>query len=255
MTGRAGPPRVAVTRAGALVTVEIGDGTRRNALGDADWRALGKAVREAGTTSGVAAVLVLGHGGQFSAGSDLTEWADADADDVDRSFAVMEDCFRAVEDVPVPVVASVEGLAVGAGCQLALACDLVVMGESASIGMPIVRLGILTSPAFAARVSSRVGSALAADLYLTGRLLSAHEAQHAGLVARVVPDDQAVAKARDLATGIAGRPAPAAQAAKAALQGVGQPGRSVPEASGRSVIYGTFHSAVHRFLSMRRRPA
>ncbi len=61
---------------------------------------LGKAVREAGTTSGVAAVLVLGHGGQFSAGSDLTEWADAD--DVDRSFAVMEDCFRAVEDVPCP---------------------------------------------------------------------------------------------------------------------------------------------------------
>lgn len=255
MTTGVGASRVSTSRAGALVTVEIGDGTRRNALGEADWRALGEAVRSAGDTSGVDVVLLVGHGGQFSAGSDLAEWADADADDVDRTFAVMEACFRAIEDAPVPVIAAVEGVAAGAGCQLTLACDLVVMGVSAQIGMPIVRLGILTSPAFAARVSSRVGSALAADLYLTGRLLSAREAQGAGLVARVVPDRQVVATARDLAATIARRPAPAVRAAKAAIHRVGQPGRSVEDAPGRAVAFDDFRGAVRRFLSMRRRPA
>jgi len=170
----------------------------------------------------------------------------------------MEQCFRAIEDCPVPVVAAVEGVATGAGCQLALACDLVVMGESARIGMPIARLGILASPAFAARVASRVGSALAADLYLTGRLLSAADARSAGLVARVAPDAQVVLRATDLARGMAQKSPEAVRAAKRAVQAISQPERRLAERAGpsaRAVAFEDFRASVRRFLSVRRRLA
>lgn len=153
-----------------MLHLVVGDGARRNALGEADWAALTGRVRAAtAPDSGLRALVLSGHVGSLSAGSDMHEWAEADRTAVVGTVAVMEDCFRALEDSRLPVVAAVEGVAAGAGCQLALAGDLVVMGASARIGMPVARLGILASPAFAARVAARVGAALAADLYLTAR--------------------------------------------------------------------------------------
>lgn len=252
------PSRDTVARDGGVVTLELGDGTRRNALREADWVDLRDTVAAVGRAGTARVMVLVGHGGTFSAGSDMTEWADAGPDDVDHTFATMEQCFQVVEDCAVPVVAAVEGVAAGAGCQLALSCDLVVMGESARIGMPIARLGILASPAFAARVASRVGSALAADLYLTGRLLGAAEARAAGLVARVVPDTEVVSQATHLAHAITHTSPEAVRAAKRAIHAVTQPERLVHDAggrAGRSVAFEDFRPAVRRFLSTRRRPA
>lgn len=254
--------RVAASIDGPVLHLVVGDGERRNALGEDDWASLGRLVGDVGTgATGIRAVVVSGHGGSFSAGSDMREWVDAQRTDVERAFTTMEGCFRAIEDCPLPVVAAVEGVAAGAGCQLALACDLVVMAESARIGMPIARLGILASPAFAARVSSRVGPALAADLYLTGRLLAADEARAAGLVSRVVPDGSTTRRALDLAASIAARPPEAVAAAKAAIHLVAQPERHVVPATGSptptlpSVATDAFHDAVRRFLEPPARPA
>jgi len=261
---------------GAVIAVEVGDGTRRNALREGDWRTLAESVTAAGADEAVRVLVISGRGATFSAGSDMTEWADAEPAVVERSFATMEACFRAIEECPVPVIAAVEGVAAGAGCQLALACDLVLMGESARIGMPIARLGILTSVDFAARVSARSGAALAADLYLTGRLLSAPEALVAGLVARVAPDGQVVRQARDLAGGMVAEPPAAVRAAKLAVRAVtgavprpaatrppqtrrlGAPepmGAPAGETATPAVAFDEFRVAVRRFLATRRHPA
>ena len=249
--------RVRRSEDAGVVTIEVGDGSRRNALGVRDWRELRSVVGAAAHDPATSVIVLVGTGTTFSAGSDISEWADAGPDDVDGSFAEMERCFRAVERAPVPVVAAVEGVAVGAGCQLALACDVVVMGETARMGMPIVRLGILPSAAFAARVCSRVGPALAADLYLTGRLLSGLEAAAVGLVARVVSDGEALAQATELAWGIADSPRVAVRAAKRAVHAVSRtdPDDVMPLEDTGSVDFAAFRPAVLHFLSAGRRSA
>jgi len=122
-----------------------------------------------------------------------------DAYATEAAFVAVEECFTAIEASPLPVVAAVEGAAVGAGCQLALAADLLVMAATACIGMPAVRLGIRASPPFVARVSRRAGKAIAADQLLTGRLTGAEEASRCGLAARMVPAGGAMDEARRLA--------------------------------------------------------
>lgn len=245
-----GVARVRLERQGAVVRVVVGDGRRRNALRGEDWQSLERCVRECAADPTLGAVLVAGHGRTFSAGSDMTEWLDADVDAVDETFEQMEAAFVAIEECPLPVVAALAGVAAGAGCQLALACDLVVMGAAARIGMPIARLGILASPAFAARVADKAGPALARDLYYTGRLLRADEALAAGLVARVVPDADVERVALEVASTIAGHPAAAVRAAKASISAVTAAGRPArPPAAGHAVDYEEFHARIASFLA------
>lgn len=120
----------------------------------------------------------------------MTDWVDADSAYVEKSFARMEEAFSAIEDCPVPVVAEIRGVAAGAGCQLALACDLRLMADSARIGMPIARLGILASPAFAARMVALTGPSVARELLYTGRLVDARTAVELGLADHQVPEAQ-----------------------------------------------------------------
>jgi len=175
-----------VTVAGSVATVVVGDGRRRNALDTAGWDALRHSV--AGLPNELQAVVVRGAGATFCAGSDLREWDAAEPAVVDASFAAMEAALRAVEAVPVPTLAVVEGAATGAGCLLALACDTQLVARTAVVGMPVARLGILLSPAFATRLTLRVGPARAKELLYTGRILGADDAAGIGLVGRVVDD-------------------------------------------------------------------
>ena len=172
--------------ADGVAVLGVGDGRRRNALDTTGWDALRHSV--VGLPDEVAAVVVRGVGTTFCAGSDLREWDGAGPAQVDASFAAMEGALRAVEAVPVPTLAVVAGAATGAGCLLALACDTQLVARSAVIGMPVARLGILLSPAFATRLSLRVGPARAKELLYTGRILGAAEAADIGLVGRVVDD-------------------------------------------------------------------
>ncbi|MCW2758979.1 MAG: enoyl-CoA hydratase/isomerase family protein [Nocardioidaceae bacterium] len=251
-----GPAGVTRLTHGTTALIELGDGSRLNALGRADWRALDVMVAAASADPDVAAVVIAGSGTTFSAGSDLNEWSGSSLEEVERTFDVMEACFQTIEGAPVPVLAAVEGVAAGAGCQLALACDLVVMSQAARLGMPVARLGILASRAFAARVSRRCGTAMAADLYLTGRLLTADESLRAGLVTRLVPPELARAEAIALAEVISSTPSTALRAAKDALSRV-SPTREVgrrettgPVAAPR-VSYGEFRWAVDAFFANR----
>ncbi len=196
--------------------LEVGNGLRRNALDTAGWVAL-RTTAEQLACHDLQALVVRGCGGTFCAGSDLRKWDGADGATVDAGFAAMEAALRAVEAVPVPTLAVVEGSATGAGCLLALACDTQLVARSARVGMPVARLGILLSPAFATRLSLRVGPTQAKELLYGGRILAAAEAAATGLVGRVVDDAVLEAELAALLERWRAQPASALRAAKVAV--------------------------------------
>jgi enoyl-CoA hydratase len=168
--------------AGSVVTVTVGTGARFNAMGRQEWRELERSARALTKLASLQAVVIRGEGGTFSSGSDLREWADAPLEEVSESFAEIEAALQAIEDIPVPTVAVIEGIAAGGGCQLALACDVQLMADSARIGMPTATLGILVPAAFATRMSVRIGPSGTKSLLYGGQLLTSNAAYDMGLI-------------------------------------------------------------------------
>lgn len=246
-------PKVTVHRNGPVLEAVVGSGGSRNALGHDDWQAVERIFRELDADDEVSAVLVRGSGATFSAGSDLREWVHAGPDDVEESFARMEAACTAIEEAPVPVIAQVSGVAAGAGCQLALACDLRVMADTARLGMPIARLGILVSPSFASRLALLVGHGLARELLYTGRLIGAAEAVTLGLANRSVPEAQLSEVTKALVDAIVAQPRPALVAAKQAVSVGLSPIRAATRSfvSGPAVSYEDFQRGITEFLSRR----
>jgi len=162
-------------------------------------------------------VVLTGDGAYFSAGADLKELAALPAADAPAVVARGLDVFGRIERVRVPVVAAINGLAVGGGLELALACDLRVAGESAKLGAPEVNYGLMPAYGGSQRLLRLVGPARARELIFTGHLLSAADALKVGLVNRAVPSGQELRAARDLAHTIASRAPRAVAAAKRAL--------------------------------------
>lgn len=240
---------VAASVNGVIAELTLGDGRNRNALTAAAWEELGRTVRELGAAGGVRVLLVRGRDGTFCAGSDINEWAGAEPEFVEESFALMESAFRAIEQCPVPVVAEIHGDAAGAGCQLALACDLRFMAASARIGMPIARLGILASPAFATRLVTAAGPAMASELLYTGRLLDAPAAVDAGLANRAFPDSETRARVEEILAAICAQPVAAVRAAKRAVAAALAPIRdATAHNTAPAVTYPEFDAAVRAFL-------
>lgn len=233
-----------------VATLTVGDGSRRNALGNEGWAALAGCAVEVAQRPSVRAVVVRGSGGDFCAGSDLRSWREAADEPVRETFRLMERALRALEAVPVPVVALIEGAAAGGGCQLALACDLRVVAEDSRIGMPIARLGILPSAAFAGRLAQVAGPGLARELLFTGRLLSGREAVERGLADRVVPHADLEKTVAELVASIVRHPRTALVAAKTAvadaLAGCRAPGLA---ATDTIVDESVFRPAVDAFLA------
>jgi enoyl-CoA hydratase/carnithine racemase len=227
----------------------VGDGRKSNALTSGGWRRVEHSVREAGDRDDVCGIVVRGREGSFCSGSDLTEWLDADLGHVEESFAAMESAFRAIERCPLPTIADIRGVAAGAGCQLALACDLRFVTESARIGMPVARLGILVSPSFAGRIVALAGPAVAAELLYTGRLFDAVTAVSTGLANRLVADNEMGAVVADLLRSIRRQPPNALRAAKHAVQASLAPIRvATDHRTGFAVSETDFHSGVRSVL-------
>jgi enoyl-CoA hydratase len=245
---------VSVQVAAAVATLAFGSGERLNALGVDQWEALGRAARELAGADSVRAVVVRGRGGVFCAGSDLREWEGADPDAVTRSFGKMEHALQAIEDLPMPTVAVIEGVAAGGGCQLALACDLQLTATSARIGMPVSRLGILVPPSFAARLSLRIGPGRTKDLLYGGRMLAAGEAHDVGLITTLVPDRELDSALARLLESWAGLSQESLRAAKAAvdrgLQPLMEPVRREPP--GPAADPEEFTQRIAAFLHRRR---
>jgi enoyl-CoA hydratase/carnithine racemase len=181
-------------------------------LADLDLR-----VGELAADPKVRAVVLTGDGQYFSAGADVKEMATLDlasAPEIARKGLAL---FARLAALRPPVIAAINGLALGGGLELALACDLRIAGESAKLGAPEVGLGLIPAYGGTQRLPRLVGVAKAKELIFTGAMISAAEGLKIGLVNRTVPAGQELRAARDLAHTIAQKGPKAVQAAKRAI--------------------------------------
>jgi len=195
-----------------------------NALSTALLRELSTAVAAIEADPKVRAVILTGDGQYFSAGADLKEMATMDlskAPEVVRSGHAL---FARIAGLKPPVVAAINGLALGGGLELALSTDLRIAGESAKLGAPEVNYGLLPAYGGTQRLPRLVGVAKAKELIFSGAIISAAEALKIGLVNKTVPAGQELRAARDMAHTIAQKAPKAVQAAKRAIaEGLAMP--------------------------------
>ena len=162
------------------------------------------------------AIVLTGAGDRaFAAGADIPELAAQSPTSltVDDHFHRWE----RIKRIRKPIVAAVRGFALGGGCELAMLCDMIVAGEDAQFGQPEIKLGVMPGAGGTQRLTRAIGKARAMELILTGRNLSAREAEASGLVTRVVPAEATLDAAVDLASQIAQMPPVAVLAAKEAV--------------------------------------
>lgn len=187
-----------------VVIVRLARPEVRNALNLALRRALAAAFRDLGEEETVRAIVLTGDERAFCAGADLGEYVDATPlDIVGRG---MERLWGAVAACPKPVIAAVNGFAIGGGCELAMHADLIVAGRSARFGQPEVAIGLTPGGGATQRLPRVAGKFVAMRLMLTGDLIDAEEARAIGLVSSLVDDAEVLPEALRLARRIAGMP-------------------------------------------------
>jgi enoyl-CoA hydratase len=153
----------------------------------------------------------------FVAGADIQELVDRDALVGRRISRTRQEIFSRIENLPIPVIAAVNGYALGGGLELALACSIRICSEQAQFGAPEVKLGIIPGDGGTQRLPRLVGLGRAMQMILTGDFIDAQEAYRIGLVNQVVPHDELMEKAMELAQKIAKRPPLAIRYAKEAV--------------------------------------
>jgi enoyl-CoA hydratase/carnithine racemase len=174
---------------------------------------------QAGEDDAVKGVVIVGAGNYaFSAGADLREIASKGVEGALEIIRMGHSVFNSIEDLPKPVVAAINGLCLGGGLELALACDMRVCSERARFQAPEVTIGLIPAWGGTQRLARLVGSAKAKEMIFTGMQISAQEASRIGLVNRVVPDGEELRAAADIVRLIGVRSAPlAVRAAKRAI--------------------------------------
>lgn len=184
-----------------------------NALNETVMREVVDAVQRMDADNGVGAVVLTGDGDKaFAAGADIKEMANVTA-----AEAVQRQMLSTWEElgrVRIPLVAAVNGYALGGGCELAMMCDIIIASDKASFGQPEILLGTTPGMGGSQRLTKLVGKSKAMDMVLTGRRMAADEAERAGLASRVVPHEKLMESALEIGTQIAGMSRPAAAACK-----------------------------------------
>lgn len=167
---------------------------------------------------GVGCMVITGSKRAFAAGADIKQMAQATpVDMLDNPFIDYWDRLRRLNK---PVIAAVSGFCLGGGCELAMACDMIIASESAQFGQPEINLGVIPGAGGTQRLTRAVGKALAMEMVLNDRRLSADEAARFGLVNRVVPTESYLAEAMKFAAQIAARAPVAIRLAKEAINAV-----------------------------------
>lgn len=203
----------------AIAVVTFNNPKALNVLTVAAFEALEAALYELAGDRAVRAVILTGAGDKaFVAGGDISHLATLDVEGA-RNFALLaQRVLDQVEAFPKPVIAAVNGYALGGGCELAMACDMRIAADTARFGQPEVKLGIIPGFAGTQRLSRLVGKARAKEMIFTGEMISAARAEQIGLVNRVVPADRLMAEARALAATMTDKSASAIRLAKEAIE-------------------------------------
>ena len=215
MADPAAPPNVRIDRSGAIATLTLDRPRALNALDADTLREVARALRDLRRAGDVRALIITGVGGKaFSAGADIAAMAAMSPGDGHAYSELGHEVFARLEALPFPVLAAVNGVALGGGLELALACDLIVAADGARFGQPEINLGLIPGFGGTQRLVLRVGVARARDLIYFGHAIAADEAHRIGLVDRVVRADGLTAEALRLAEELAAKPPVALRQAK-----------------------------------------
>ena len=229
-----------------------------NALNDALMDALGAALKAFDADPGVGAIVITGSDKAFAAGADIDAMQDWSYMDVTQSDFITRN-WETIRTIRKPVIAAVAGYAMGGGCELALACDVIVAAESARFALPEIKLAMLPGAGGTQRLPRAIGKAKAMDMCLSARMLDAQEADRYGLVSRVVPDAELLERTLALATQIASFSLPALMAIKESVNRAWESPLTEGILFERRVLHARFasadaHEGMHAFLD-KRKPA
>lgn len=207
---------VRLERLGRVEMITICRPERRNALNLQVKQELIEQLKASADDSAVAVIVLTGEGGYFVAGTDIAEMAQMKPTDHMRLDT--DRVFHVVRQSAKPVIAAVEGFALGGGCELALACDIIVAADDAKFGQPEIRVGIMPGAGGTQRMLRTIGRYKTLLWTLTGDMISAREAFAANLISELVPKGEALARGIQLAEQIAAMPPLAVKAIREAVQ-------------------------------------
>jgi enoyl-CoA hydratase len=205
--------------AAGIALVRINRPEARNALNIEVRRLLARHLTELGDDEATRCIVLTGNEKSFAAGADIKEMAGAGT--IEMLQRGTHKLWRAIAACPKPVIAAVNGFALGGGCELAMTCDIIIAGESAKFGQPEVKIGIIPGGGGTQRFTRAVGKYKAMRYMLTGDLFSAREAFDMGLVSEIAPDAEVEKRALQMAQQIADlSPLAIQQAKESVLRGL-----------------------------------
>lgn len=188
-----------LTKEDNILTVSINRILQHNALNKQTIIELGLVIKDAQTNDDVRAIIITGEGDKsFVSGADIKEFMGLSAEEGRALATFGQNAFKLIEQSAKPILAAVNGYALGGGCELAMACHLRVASEKAIFGQPEAKLGIIAGYGGTQRLIQYIGKAKAIELHMTGKNISATEALNMGLVNYVVPHEELLHKSKTL---------------------------------------------------------
>lgn len=178
-----------------ICTIAINRPDKLNALNRHTVQEIGEAIKEANKDSGVMSVIITGEGQKaFAAGADIKEFMGLTKEQGRAMAKAGQDVFQSIENSPKPVIAAVNGFALGGGCELAMACHLRVASDNAKFGQPEVNLGLIPGYGGTQRLIRYLGRTKGLEFMMTAEMINAHKALELGLVNHVVPYEELYTK-------------------------------------------------------------
>ncbi len=226
---------------GRVGLVKLNRPEAKNALNSVMLNALMDTLAEFDHSDAIGAMLITGSEQAFAAGLDIKEIADASTIGLMKYDPVA--LFDRIRLIHKPVIAAVSGWCLGGGCELSLSCDMIVASETARFGQPEINLGVIPGAGGTQRLARSVGKAIAMEMILNNRILTAQEALQFGLVNRVVPVERYFEEALGLAAEIAARAPLAVRMAKEAINNAFETSMSDGLADERRAFHLLFSSA------------
>ena len=182
-----------------ILTITVNRPDKLNALNKQTVQEIGKVIQQAKDDAEVKSIIITGAGTKsFVSGADINELVNLSIEQGKEMAQSGQDIFKTIEDCPKPVIAAVNGYALGGGCELSMACHLRVASNNAVFGQPEVKLGLISSYGGTQRLIQYVGKTKAVELHLTGDLISADEALRLGLVNYVTTQEQLIPKCLEI---------------------------------------------------------
>jgi enoyl-CoA hydratase len=206
---------ILVSQEGRVGAVQLNRPDALNALSPELMQELVEALEAFDANDAIGCMVLTGGEKVFAAGADIKKMASASAMDM----LLIDQLARwdRIRKLHKPVVAAINGYALGGGCELAMMCDMIIAGETAKFGQPEIGIGVIPGAGGTQRLTRAVGKAKAMELILTGRQFSAQEALEMGLINKVVPAELTIEEAKNLAKTIAEKPAIAVRLGKEAI--------------------------------------